>query len=208
MIVALTRERGHNDLLRTWLGADVDVREVPLTETHFLEHETVAHELASLENYGSFASLVITSARAREYLDLALAALGYDADVFSVGPATSQVLIAHGVTPRAQSSSRALDLAPLIVKGPVLFLGASQAREELADDLSARGYDVALVACYETLSVTLSEHDAAVARELVNPSAWVIVPGVTTGDVVRSDHERVLEGWGPALGDVVNSLAP
>jgi uroporphyrinogen-III synthase len=225
MIVALTREVGHNDALRTWLGADVDVREVPLTETHFLEHETVAHELASLENYGRFASLVITSARTSEYLELARAALGNDADVFSVGPATSQVLVCHGVTPRAQSSSRALELAPLIVKGPVLFLGASQAREELADDLSARGYDVAIVACYETLPVALSEHDAAVlhdadvvligapsawavARELVNPSTWVIVPGVSTGDVVRSDHERVLEGWGPALGDVVNSLAP
>src|SRR5664280_2532891 len=100
MIVALTRELGHNDALRTWLGADVDVREVPLTETHFLEHETVAHELASLENYSRFASLVITSARTSEYVDLARAALGNDADVFSVGPATSQVLIAHAVSHR------------------------------------------------------------------------------------------------------------
>ena len=225
MNVVLTREVGHNDALRTWLGGGVNVRDVPLTETHFLEHESVAHSLAPLENYGRFESLVITSARTGEYLDLARAALANDADVFSVGPATTQVLVRQGVTPRAQSPSRALDLAPHISKGPVLFLGASQAREELADELTTRGFDVALVACYETVPVPLSDDDVAllddadvvligapsawaVARKLVAASTWVIVPGVTTGDVVRRDHERVLEGWGPALGDVVNSLTP
>ena len=224
MNVVLTREVGHNDALRTWLGAGVKVRDVPLTETRFLEHESVAHALASLENYGRFESLVITSARTGEYLDLARAALSKDADVYSVGPATTQILEQRGVTPRAQSPSRALDLAPLILKGPVLFLGAHQTREELADDLMTRGIEISLVACYETVPVQLSEGHAAilrdadvvligapsawaVARELVKASTWVIVPGVTTGDAVRHDHQRVLEGWGPALGDVVNSLA-
>ena len=224
MNVVLTREVGHNDSLRAWLGDGLVVREVPLTETHFLDPSSVAHSVASLEDYGRFESLVITSARTSLYVDLARAALANDADIFSVGAATTQVLVHHGLTPRAQSPSRALDLSPLITRGPVLFLGASDAREELADDLGSRGLGVSLVACYETRPAALRAEDRdvlevadvvligapsawSVARELVAASTWVIVPGVTTGEVVRRDHQRVLEGWGPALGDVVRSLA-
>ncbi len=39
----------------------------------------------------------------------------------------------------------------------------------------------------------------AVAREFVRTAAWVVVPGASTGAVVRDDHPRVLEGWGPDL---------
>ena len=225
MLVVLTREVGHNDTLRSWLGEGFAVREVPLTETHYLEPEAVAHAVATLEEYGSYESLVITSARTGQYVELARAALATGADVFSVGAATTRVLLHHGVTPRAESPSRALQLSTHITRGPVLFLGASEVREELADDLRSRGLAVSLVACYETRAMALSDADTdvlasadvvligapsawSVASEFVAPSAWVIVPGVTTGEVVRRDHERVLEGWGPALGDLVRSLTP
>ncbi|HEY5120293.1 MAG TPA: hypothetical protein VII84_01835, partial [Acidimicrobiales bacterium] len=35
-----------------------------------------------------------------------------------------------------------------------------------------------------------------VARALVSSHVWVLVPGRTTLDVVKEDHERVLVGWG------------
>jgi len=35
-----------------------------------------------------------------------------------------------------------------------------------------------------------------VARTLVPQNAWVLVPGATTLEFVRADHERVLLGWG------------
>jgi hypothetical protein len=36
----------------------------------------------------------------------------------------------------------------------------------------------------------------------------VVVPGPTTGVVVREQHERVIEGWGPSLRERLNVLAP
>ncbi len=100
--------------------------------------------------------------------------------------------------------------------GPVLLLGAATMRPELASALRAKGIDVVSVACYETQGATLSASDErllrdadvvfigapsawSVARELVAPETWVVVPGASTGTDVRRDHARVIEGWGPEL---------
>jgi uroporphyrinogen-III synthase len=95
--------------------------------------------------------------------------------------------------------------------------------DELTHVLQERGVVVAHVACYETLSVeptsaqreTLANADVvfigapsawAVAKDFVSPSAWVIVPGTTTGEVVRASHEQVFEGWNQATCDMLASL--
>jgi uroporphyrinogen-III synthase len=87
-------------------------------------------------------------------------------------------------------------------------------RDELATAL--RDVDVVVVACYETQRVTLDDAGRAalaaadavlvgapsawsVLRDDVAASAWVVVPGPTTAEVVRATHPRVLEGWGPSL---------
>ena len=45
-----------------------------------------------------------------------------------------------------------------------------------------------------------------VAKAYVSKNAWVVVPGPSTGDAVRASHDRVLEGWEPAIRDVLATL--
>jgi hypothetical protein len=45
-----------------------------------------------------------------------------------------------------------------------------------------------------------------VAKDYVSRGAWVVVPGSTTGDAVRASHDQVLEGWEPAIRDVLATL--
>jgi hypothetical protein len=96
------------------------------------------------------------------------------------------------------------------------MLGAAAMREELAAALRAKGLEVVCIACYETVGLTLTPGDVervrdadvlfigapsswAVARQHVRDATWVVVPGAPTGDAVRLDHERVIEGWGSDL---------
>ncbi len=223
MNVVLTREAGKNDELRTWLPNDFTVNDVPLTTTHYLAIDDVAREIADGGHVGKYETLVVTSTRAKDYLDLAREALAPDADVFSVGPASTRALVERGFAVTGEATSRARDLAARITRGPVLLLGASQMRSELADDLNDRGLDVVHVACYETRPVAPRDDEIAllrsadvvfvgapsawsVAAAFVGPQTWVVVPGATTGDAVRRDHERVVEGWGPLIGGVLSSL--
>jgi uroporphyrinogen-III synthase len=139
MNVVLTREAGHNDVQRAWLPDDAVVLEVPLTTTRFFSPEEVARKLESCEHRGSFTALVVTSARAADYVAGARRALASGAQIVVVGPATARALADRGIEVSAEASSRAIEIAELIERGPVLQLGASEIRDELGFELSARG---------------------------------------------------------------------
>ncbi len=218
VLVALTRERGHNEELRALVGDQADVLELPLTATRFRPPRDVDRDIRSLDHYGEFRSLVVTSARCERYVALAHEACITAPDVFSVGPATSEVLERLGLKVTRESSGTARDLAEFITEGPVLMLAAAGGRVELSEALAARSLHPYRVECYSTSSVDLDDGEREqlrsarvvfigapsawrVARTIVDDGAWVLVPGVTTLAAVRSDHHRVLVGWGEDFAD-------
>lgn len=222
MKVVLTRERGHNDVLRALVPEGSDVVEVPLTETSYYD---VAEVAASLDAFGDvrFSTLVVTSARSAPYLEVVAGALTPDAEVFSVGAASSRALVARGFTPSAEAEHSAVELAAFITRGPVLLLGAKVVRGELSEALDKSGLRIEHLACYETVPVTPDDQGARAlrsaqvvfvgapsawrtAQEFIAPSTWVVVPGASTAGEVRARHERVIEGWTPELRATLGAL--
>ncbi len=213
MLVALTRERGHNTELRHLVGDRATIVETPLTTTRFRTVEGVSAEIHSSHHFGSFHSLVVSSPRADRYLDVARSAMAKDFEVFSTGVATSQILAHHGLVVSHQSMDRAVELALEISAGPVLLLGAVNGRDELSIELSRRQLISVVIECYETLPAALEDESVdrlrsadvvfigapsawRCAQNLVAPNAWILVPGTTTFNEVRATHERTLVGWG------------
>ena len=217
MLVALTRERGHNDNLRHWVGSRAEVVETPLTTTQYRSVADVEREIRATGSHGTFRCLVVTSARAQRYLACALDALDEGSPVLSVGHATSEMLAVAGVKVMYEAAGAAAELAPLVREGPVLILGATGGRDELVRALSdARS--PSLVGCYQTLPATMRADERVqlrradvvfvgapsawrAARRDVSEGTWVLVPGVTTLEAVRSEHSRVLVGWGEDFED-------
>ena len=223
MRVVLTREAGRNDGLRAWLPAQCVVDEVPLTTTTYRDERDVALELAHGRYFGSFVALVVTSARASRYAQLARSALSPHAQILSVGPATTAALAGVGIAAHFEADARAADLGRYVHEGPVLVVGAAEMREELLDDFAQR--HVVSVRCevYRTRGVHLDASAKAKisntdvlfigapsawrqTRVHVSPTTWVVVPGSSTGEVVRREHERVLEGWSIELRDTLAAL--
>jgi uroporphyrinogen-III synthase len=221
--IVLTRESGYNGSLRTFTPPSAMTYEVPLTRTMYRSLVDVEAELEACEQFRSFWSLVVTSPRSGDYVESAMRALRRGAAVFSVGRATTRLLVSHDIVVTGESESTALDLAAFVRRGPVLLLGAVAMREELSRALEERGLVVVTVACYETVAMELTTHQREtlagadvvfigapsawdVAKDYVSRAAWVIVPGPTTGDAVRASHPQVLEGWEPAIRDVLETL--
>jgi len=213
--VVVTRETGKNDDLRSWLPPDATVFEVPLTKTTYYDNDVVRAALDVSPSSGEYRSLVVTSARSAAYVESALRASAPDVEVYSVGPATSVALKTYQVV-SVHGEGSAASLANLIVNGPVLMIGAKEMREELPAALHERSLEVVMIACYETVGLSLLSSDVemlrdadviligapsawAVAREHVSKNTWVVVPGAPTATAVRDDHARVIEGWGPDL---------
>jgi uroporphyrinogen-III synthase len=213
--VVVTREAGKNGELRSWLPPDATVLEVPLTRTTYLDGDDVRAALDASPYTGEYRSLVVTSERSVAYVDDGLRVSAPDVEVYSVGPRTSLALSTHHVS-SVPGEGSAASLAQHIVQGPVLILGATTMREELPDALRDKGLEVVMIACYETVGLSLTTSDVealrgagaivigapsawAVAREHVSKDTWVVVPGESTAAAVRIDHARVLEGWGPDL---------
>jgi uroporphyrinogen-III synthase len=223
MKVVVTRERGSNDSLVEWLPDNAIVKEVPLTTTRFFDADEVLTTLRASEFFGAYRALVVTSARTALYVSLARVALGERATVVSVGSATARALESEDVEVDVVGDAGAEDLASQIGQGPVLLLGAASMRPELASALQTRGLSVTTLACYETVPAVLSDDDTKelregnvvfigapsawlVAKAFVASDAWVVVPGATTGDVVRRDHARIIEGWGASLREHLRTL--
>lgn len=222
--VVLTREAGKNDELLAWLPPAATVSEVPLTTTHYFDADDVRASLEGSFASGTYRTLVVTSARSAGYVELALFVTAPDVALYCVGPTTSSAVVARGPSVHVLGEGSALELAPQISRGPVLLLGAALMRDELASALRDKGLDVVHVACYETVGLTLDTSDAetmrradilfigapsawAVARQHVESAAWVVVPGASTGAVIRVDHPRVIEGWGPQLRAQLETLS-
>lgn len=223
MRVVVTREAGYNDELRSWLSDGVTVNEVPLTTTRFFDANEVLSTLRASEHYGAFRALVVTSARSALYVAVAREGLKEGGSVLSVGSATARALESEDFEVDVVGEGGAVDLAPTITEGPVLLLGAASMRDELATELKDRGVDVTRLVCYETLPAVLTSDDEGflrnadvifigapsawlVASTFVPDPAWVVVPGATTAEAVRRQHERVLEGWGPELREYLLAL--
>ena len=224
MNVVVTREAGKNDSLRAWLPLESTVSEVPLTTTTYFDPGDVRAALEDSTANGHYCTLVVTSERSANYVELALQSCAPAAEVYCVGPVTAEALRTRGVLVRTAGEGPAEELAPFITRGPVLVLGATMTRPELGAALREQGLEVVDVACYETVGVSLTPDDAAtlcnadvlligapsawtLAREHVRSETWVVVPGTSTAAVVRRDHDRVLEGWGPSLRTTLAELA-
>ncbi len=224
MRIVLTRESGHNGRLRSLTPTSATVYEVPLTTTKYRSLTLVQRELQSSSYYRAFNGLVVTSARSGDYVETALRACRRDVPVYSVGRETTRMLKSHDVGVTAEALSGSGELATLIYRGPVLVIGAVLMHDELSVTLRERGLSVTHVACYETLGVEVGDRESDIlrladvvfigapsawrsAKDFVSPKAWVVVPGTTTGDAVRVDHQRVIEGWDETLRDVLLTLA-
>ncbi len=224
MKVVLGRESGKNDSLTEWLPPGATVSEVPLTTTTYFDPAAVRADLEKSRAHGMYRTLVVTSARSADYVEVARLSSTMDVVVVSVGPSTSAALVARGVHVQTQGVGSAESLAHAITQSPVLILGASAMREELAVALRARGLEVVCIACYETVGVTLTPDDVErlrgadvlfigapsawdVARAHVREKTWVVVPGASTGDAVRVEHAQVIEGWGPELPTRLSDIA-
>lgn len=225
MNVVLGREAGKNDSLMDWIPPGARVIEVPLTSTTYFDIAAVRADLEKSRAHGMYRTLVVTSARSADYVDVARLSSTMDVAVVSVGPSTSAALASLGVHVHTQGEGSAESLAHEITLSPVLILGATSMHEELPTALRAKGLEVVCIACYETVAATLTPGDVetlrdadalfigapsawAVAREHVGEKTWVVVPGATTGETVRIDHARVIEGWGPELRSRLIDIAP
>jgi uroporphyrinogen-III synthase len=222
--IVLTRERGKNDSLRGWLPPEAIIDEVPLTTTTYFALDDVRAALEASESNGHYRSVVVTSERSARYVQSALRASRPDVEIFVVGPTTARALDSLGIRAHVQGEATSETLAAHVSRGPVLLLGATSKRGELTSALRARDLHVDEVACYETVGLTLAPRDEAslrradvlfigapsswsVARDFVTDGAWVIVPGASTGEAVRRDHPRVIEGWGPELKTRIGELS-
>jgi uroporphyrinogen-III synthase len=223
MRVVVTRERGHNAELVSWLPENASISEVPLTTTRYFASHEVRDTLEASPHFGHFRALVVTSARSALYVALARDALAPGGTVLSVGTATARALENEDVDVDAVGDTGVVDLDAEIADGPVLLLGAAAMREELATTLVGRGVVVEKFACYETVpavltpdeEIELREADVVfigapsawlVAMNYLDPRTWIIVPGSTTEGVVARHHQRVIVGWGPELKDRLLAL--
>lgn len=218
-IVVVTREKGYNEDVRAWLGIDSPV-EIPLTVTDFEELGVVSEQLHRRTPVEKFATVVVTSPRVRDYLPLAIPYLQPDADVATVGAASTAAAAAAGLRGTMTSDRGAEGLVAQIRKGPVLSLGARFTRPELASGLRRRAFEHEHLVCYTTRPCALNAEQQAglhraevliigapsawdVAAPFVSPTTVVVVPGLTTARAVQRDHARVVEAWGPTMGVAV-----
>jgi uroporphyrinogen-III synthase len=219
----LTREKGSNDTLRSWLPDGALVSEVPLTTTRYFDPDSVEKTLRANEHFGTFTALVVSSARSARYVSLARSALREGGRVLAVGDATAKALVLEHIAVDVVGEGDSLNLASSISEGPALLLGAASPRDELRMVLEAKGIEVTTLACYDTMPAVLRASEDQILRDgdvifIGAPSAWlvarglvrtdavVVVPGATTAEIVRQSHERVLEGWGPDLRERLAAL--
>ena len=226
--VALTREPPRNDSLADALRQRCLVTEVALTSTMFRSPREVTLELASLENFGTYVSVILTSARAASYVVTALDGATADASLIVVGPDTATSVrngdvdvTAHCiVVPDVHS---ALGVASLIDHGPVLILSAENPRAELTDTLRERRVEFDSVVVYSTVERQLSkiEQQQLATADIVvisAPSAWrvaskfvsvacdVVTTGPTTLSTVQAEHPNVTNAQDRELSDVICEL--
>ena len=213
-LVVLTREAGLNGELRSHVPPDMTVREVPMTTTTMTARDEVRRSIAASTWAGDYQTIVLSSARATPYVDVALDYAISSPVIGAVCVVTKKTLEGLGyVVALAPEVPNARALGAMVTKGPVLFVGAKDPRPELEESVRARDFEFFAATCYETTPLnlspagkaTLKEADVVVigapsawhvAKPFVSASTWVVVPGETTADEIRHEHERVRVAWG------------
>jgi uroporphyrinogen-III synthase len=131
-------------------------------------HDEVAHAVGRLARYRWVA---VTSTNAARRLAPWSASWPPSVRVAAIGPGTAAAVEAAGV--RCAVTSRAgtaADLAGLLDGGPVLFLAASSARDDLPRTLARREIELVTVVAYDVVPRTL---DAA-ARDAIRDADVVV----------------------------------
>lgn len=109
----------------------------------------------------SFEWVAVSSRHAARRLALWADAWPDSVRVGAVGPATAAVVERLGVrVAHVAEAGTARSLAAHLEVGPVLFLAASSARDDLARDLAARGIRVVTIVAYDLVPCALAAEDA------------------------------------------------
>jgi len=218
--VVLTREAGMNDSLRWLLPPESQVVEVPLTHTKYLGDESILEQVQSVVGMKTVA---ITSARSVRALSGPLRDFSH-LPIYCVGEATAKSLRESGIEPAWVGTNGAAELANEIPSGPVLFVGAKENREELAEALARRTIELHSVSSYETLPVELTEGEIveigsadvlfigapsawSVAEQFVGEKTVIVAKGETTAQVVKVSHPETIVGWGSETKEILAELA-
>jgi uroporphyrinogen-III synthase len=215
MRVALTRPAGSNDEWRRLLESDGhDVVELSLTSVGTIASSAGALSDALID--ASNATVFFTSAngvRSAAALYPAIDDVLRDAlQVVAIGSVTRDALRSLGVegvwVPSAANSETLLDEL-VFVPGRALVIGAKQMHPRLVDGLESLGWDVAVVAVYETVAITLSVEEVAQLMSadviaLAAPSAVAaLVESVPTS--MRAQVPQVLS-IGPTTRTAVDAV--
>ncbi|HEY8081200.1 MAG TPA: uroporphyrinogen-III synthase [Acidimicrobiales bacterium] len=118
---------------------------------------------AEIGDLARFAWVAVTSTNAARRLALWASEWPEGLKVGAVGPTTAQAVASVGlrvasIAPDGTASS----LAEQLSVGPVLFLAASSARDDLPRSLAERGIDVVTVVAYDVVARELDDDDARV----------------------------------------------
>jgi uroporphyrinogen-III synthase len=144
---------------------------------------------------GRFPWVAVTSASAARRLELWADAWPADCRVVAVGPATAAVVGDLGLgAPAVAEEGTARSLAQVIDVGPVLFLAASSARDDLARALASRDVELVTVVAYDVVARELDADEVASvlasdAIVVMSPVAIDVLCGL--GTEARATAERI-----------------
>ena len=180
-----------------------------------------------LQGLDRFRWVAFTSENAVKYFFALLADEGMELPkhlrLASVGPATTQHLVARGLKVEAQPQMyTGLDLADLLVAkhapGPLLLPRGASGREELADRLTEAGWEVMPLTVYETRPAVITpEHVWAIeqgvdAALFASPSAvkalWEALPETARAVLRRAVCQPIGPTTAKALEEVGLEPAP
>jgi uroporphyrinogen-III synthase len=143
-------------------------------------HDEVARAVGELSRYRWVA---VTSANAARRLAAWVHSWPPTVRVAAIGPGTAAAVEATGLRCAATSrAGTAADLAGLLDDGPVLFLAASSARDDLSRALARRGLELVTVVAYDVVPWTLD----AVARDAIRDADVVVAMAPVAIDALEA----------------------
>jgi uroporphyrinogen-III synthase len=181
--IALTREEGKNDKLRTELEARVGIQTI-LHELPCIAHAEGSdyNTLSSVLSEQPWDYVAVTSPEAAKVLSTAWKG---GADVVAVGKATQAALEEFGIPvafcpSKATAETLVRELAAKQGVTTVLYPASAKAAMTLQDGLEARGFSVTRLNTYDTVTATWSTEEQAMA---------------STTQIVCFGSPSAVEGW-------------
>lgn len=161
IVVTRAREQA-SDIVAGFSELGAEVIQCPTIQIRALPDTTNLD--SAISNLAKYGWVFFTSANAVAFFWKRLEALGFDARKFgnvsicAIGPGTAKALAAHGLKAdlmpkRFVAESLVEDFLALHADTqlPILLPRAKQARELLPERLTAKGYQVDVIPCYETV---------------------------------------------------------